>query len=83
MTKGIKLPKQELIRMLRGIETYHYLVILEADPLKQTERREKITKEWFRSTKRLLRANHCGRNLIKGINTWQFTIVNYSRSFVN
>ena len=35
MTKGIKLPNQEKIRMLGEKETYKYLEILEVDTIKQ------------------------------------------------
>ena len=40
--KGIELPNQEKIRMLREKETYKYLGILEVDTIKQVEMKEKI-----------------------------------------
>ena len=42
ITGGIYLSNQEKIRMFREKETYKYLGILEADTIKQRERKEKI-----------------------------------------
>ena len=39
MTEGIEQPNQEKIRILREMEIYKYLGILEADTIKQAERK--------------------------------------------
>ena len=54
MTDGMELPNKDKIRMLGENETYNYLVILEADSIKQVEMKEKIQKEYLRRTKKLL-----------------------------
>ena len=43
ITKGIEQLKQEIIRSLVEKEAERYLVILEADTIKQVEMKEKIT----------------------------------------
>ena len=50
-------------------ETYKYLGILEADTIKQVEMKDRIQKEYFRRTRKLLKTKPSNRNLIKGINT--------------
>ena len=65
LTDGIELPNPDKIRMLAENETYKYLGILEAENIKQVEMKDKIQKEYFRRTRKLLETN-----LIKGINTW-------------
>ena len=42
LTDGIELPNQDKIRMLAENKTYKYLVILEADTIKQVEMKGKI-----------------------------------------
>ena len=63
-------------------EIYKYLGILEADSIKQVEIKDKIQKEYIRRTKKLLETKLCGRNLIKGINTWAVLLVKYSGPFL-
>ena len=42
LTEGMELPNQDKIRTPAEKETYKYLGILEADTIKQEERKEKI-----------------------------------------
>ena len=77
LSGGIELPNQDKIRTLREKETGKYLVILEADPIKQVEMKEKIKKEYPRRTRKLLETKLTSRNLIKGINTWAIPLVRY------
>ena len=44
ITDGMELPSQDNIRTLGENETYKYLGILEADPIKQVEMKDKIQK---------------------------------------
>ena len=60
---------------------YKYLGILEADTIKQVEMKEKIKKEYFRRTRKLLETKPSSRNLIKGINTRAVALVRYSGPF--
>ena len=66
----MELPNHDKIRTLGENETYKYLGILEADTIKQVEMKDKIQKEYFRRTRKLLETKLFSRNLIKGINTW-------------
>ena len=70
------------IRMLGENETYKYLGILEADTIKQGERKYKIRKEYLMRTRKLLGTKLTSRNLIKGINTWSVPLVRYSGPFL-
>ena len=82
LTDGIELPKQDKVRTLAENETYKYLGILEADTIKQVEMKNKIQKEYFRRTRKLLETKLNSRNLIKGINTWAVPLVRYSGPFL-
>ena len=44
--------------------------------------KEKIKKEYFRKTRKLLETKLSCRNLIKGINTWAVSLVRYSGLFL-
>ena len=48
MTEGVELPDQVVIRTFREKETYKYLGILEADTIKQVEKKEKNFKKYLR-----------------------------------
>ena len=81
MTDGMELPYPDKFRTFGEKETYKYLGILEADTIKP-EMKEKIKKEYFRRTRKLLETKLLSRNLIKGINTWAVTLVRYSGPFL-
>ena len=81
LTDGIELPNQDKIRTLAENETYEYLGILEADTVKQVEKK-KIQKEYLRRTRKPLETKLNSRNLIKGINTWAVCLVRYSGPFL-
>ena len=68
--------------MLGEKETFKYLGILEADTIKQVEMKEKIKKEYFRRTRKLLETKVHSRNLIKGIDTWLVPLIRYSGPFL-
>ena len=82
LTHGMELPNQDKIRTLAENETYKYLVILEADTIKQVEMKNKIQKEYLRRTRKLLETKLSSRTLIKGINTWVVPLVRYSGPFL-
>ena len=77
MTNGMELPSQVKIRTLGEKETYKYLVILEADTIKQVEMKGKIKKEYLRRTRKLFEIKLSSRNLNKGIHTWAVLLVTY------
>ena len=47
----MELPSQDKIRTLGKKETYKYLVIFEADTIKQVEMKDKINKKYRRRTR--------------------------------
>ena len=79
---GMELPNKDKIKTLAENEIYKYLGILEADTIKQAEIKEKIQKDYLRSTRKLLETKLNGRNLIKGINTWAVPLVRCSGPFL-
>ena len=70
MTKGIELPKQKKILMLREKVTYKLLGILESDSIKQVEMKEQIKKSISGEQKKNSNPNYFEKNLIKGLNDW-------------
>ena len=76
-TDGMELLNQDKIRTFREKETYKFLGILEADTIKQVETKEKMKKEYFRRTRKLLEIKLACRNLIKVITTWIVFLVRY------
>ena len=78
----MELQNQNKIRTLGEKETYKYLGILDADIIKQRDMKDKIKKEYYRGTRKLLETKLSCRNLIKGINTWAVPLVRYSGPFL-
>ena len=82
LTDRIELPNQDKIRTLTENETYKYWGILKADTIKQMEMKDKIQKEYFRRTIKLLETKLSSRNLIKWINSLAVPLVRYSGPFL-
>ena len=59
-TDRIELLNQDKIRTLTENGTYKYLDLLEADTNKQVEMKDKIEKEYFRRTRKLLETKLSG-----------------------
>ena len=81
-TDEMELPNQDKIWTFGENKTYKYLGILEADPIKQVQMKNKIQKEYLRRTRKLLETKLSRRNLIKGINSWAVYCVRYSETFL-
>ena len=79
--EGIELQNQKSVRRIGERENDKYLGICEADTIKQTGMQEKVGKDYFRTTWKLLKTKFCSRNLIRQINTWAVSLVRYSRPF--
>ena len=77
-TEGIELPNQQNIRMLREMDSWKYLGILEKYIIKQ----EEIKKKNLKRRGKLLETKLYGKNLTKGINSWAVPLVRYSRLFL-
>ena len=82
ITDGMELPNQDKIRTLGENEAFKYSGILEANTIKQVEMKDKIQREYCRRTRKLLETKLSSRNLIKGINIWAVSIVQYSELFL-
>ena len=74
--EGIKLPDGEVMKQV-GQEGYTYLGIIELDKIKETEMKEKITKEYKGRQRLILKSKLNGRNKVTAINTWAVAIFRY------
>ena len=79
---GIELPDNKVIRSLQEGESYKYLGILEADKFLEEEMKLKVSKEYFRRLRKVLKSKLSGGNLVKGVNTWAVSLLRYSAAFI-
>ena len=75
-SEGIKLPGSEVMKQV-GQEGYTYLGIIELDKIKETEMKEKTTKEYKRRQRLILKSKLNERNKVTAINTWAVAIFTY------
>ena len=68
--------------MLQEGESYKYLGILEADRF-LGEMKLKVSKEYFRKLKTVLKSKLNGGNLVQGVNTWAVSHLRYSAAFIS
>ena len=80
-SEGIKLPDGEMMKQV-GQEEYTYLGITELDKIKETEMKEKITKEYKRRQRLILKSKLNGRNKVTAINTWAAAIFRYGAGII-
>ena len=80
-SEGIKLPDCEMMKQ-GGQEGYTYLGIIELDTIKETEMKEKITKEYKRRQRLILKSKLNGRNKVTTINTWTVAIFRYGAGII-
>ena len=80
-SEGIKLPDGEVMKQV-GQEGYTYLGIIELDKIKETEMKEKITKEYKRRQRLILKSKLNGRNKVTAINTWAVAIFRYGAEII-
>ena len=71
---GIELPDGKVIKSLQEGESYKYLGILEADRFLGEEMKLKVSKEYFRSLKKVLKSKLNGGNLVQGVNIWTVNV---------
>ena len=69
---GIELPDSEVIKSLRESESYKYLGVLEADKFLEEKMKLNVSKEYIRRLRKVLKSKLSGRNLVRGINTYQY-----------
>ena len=80
-SEGIKLPDGEVMKQV-GQEGRTYLGIIELDKIKETEMKEKITKEYKRKQRLILKSKLNGRNKVAAINTWAVAIFRYGAGII-
>ena len=78
---GIKLPDGEVMKQV-GQEGYTYLGIIELDKIKETQMKEKITKEYKQRQRLILKFKLNGRNRVTAINTWAVAIFRYGAGII-
>ena len=66
---GIELPDSNVIKSLQEGESYKYLGILQAERFLGEEMKLKVSKEYFRRLKKVLKSKLNGGNLVQGVNT--------------
>ena len=80
---GIELPDGKVIKALQEGQTYKYLVILEADKFLGQEMKLKVSKEYFRRLRKVLKSKLNGGNLDQGVNTWAVSLLRYSAAIIS
>ena len=80
---GIELPDGEVIKLLQEGESYKHLEILEADKFLEENMKLKVSKEYIRRIRKILKSKLNGGNLVHGVNTWAVSLLRYSAAFVS
>ena len=80
---GIELTDGKVIKSLQKGESYKYLGILEAERFLGEEMKLKVSKEYFRRLKKVLKSKLIGGNLVQGVNTWAVSLLRYSAAFIS
>ena len=80
---GIELPDGKVIKSLQEGESYKYLGILEAERFLGEEMKLKVSKEYFRRLKKILKSKLNGGNLVQEVNTWAVSLLKYSAAFIS
>ena len=80
-SEGTKLPDGEVIKQVEQ-EGYTHLGIIELDKIKETEMKEKITKEYKRRQRLILKSKLNGRNKVTAKKTWALAIFRYGAGII-
>ena len=80
---GIELPGGNVIKSLHEGESYKYLGTLDADRFLGEKMKLKVSKEYFRRLKIVLKSKLNGGNLVQGVNTWAVSLLRYSAAFIS
>ena len=75
---GIELPDGKVIKSLQVGESFKNLGILEADRFLGEELKLKVSKEYFRRLKKVLKSKLNGGNLVQGVNTSAVSLLKHS-----
>ena len=80
---GIELPDGKVIKSLQEGESYKYLGILETERFLGEEMKLKVSDEYFRRLKKVLKSKLNEGNLVQGVNTWTVSLLRYSAAFIS
>ena len=78
---GIHLPNQEIMKEVDE-NGYTYLGILELDEIKEHEMKNKVTAEYKRWLRLILKSKLNGKNKIQAINTWAVALLRYAAGII-
>ena len=78
---SIQLPDDNVINSLQEGESYKYLGILEADKFLEEKMKLNVLKEYIRRLRKVFKSKLNGGNLVRGVNTWEISLVRYSAVF--
>ena len=78
----IHLPNQEIMKKVDE-NGYTYLDILEMDEIKEHEMKKKVTGEYKRRLRLILKSKLNGKNKIQAINTWAVALLRYGAGIIN
>ena len=79
---GIHLPNQEIMKEVDE-NGYTYLGILELDEIKEHEMKNKVTAEYKRRLRLILKSKLNGTNKIQATNTWAVALLRYGAGIIN
>ena len=79
---GIHLPNQEIMKEVDE-NGYTYLGILELDEIKEHEMKIKVTAEYKRRLRLILKSKLNGKNKIPAINNWTVSRLRYGAGIIN
>ena len=71
---SVELPDGKVIKSLQEGESYKYLGILEGDRFLGEEMKLKVSKEYFRRLKKVLKSKLNRGNLVQGVNIWTVNV---------
>ena len=80
---GIDLPDGKVINSLQEGKSYKYLRILEADKFLEQKMKLNVSKECIRRLRKVLNSKLKDGNLVRGVNTWEVSLLIYSTTFVS
>ena len=79
----VGLPDGKVIKSLQEGEKYKYLGILEAARFLGGEMKLKVSKEYFRRLKKVLKSKLNDGKLVQGFSTWAVSLLRYSALFIS
>ena len=78
-----ELPDGKVIKSVQEGESFKYLGILESDRFLGEDMKLKVSKEYFRRLKKVLKLKLNGGNLVQGVSTWAVSLLRYSAAFLS